>query len=171
MFKAYNKEQNNTFVGETTPKHDGKTLSVIVSSGTDTAPLQTADRIDICGSDERVTASYKIVGWKAIEHLWDGIRITWQTYAPDEIDTMQEKMDEMEQALAKASSVIEQYEAKVQVLTSALLDLASVVGKTETPTYGEEEPEEAVEPETEPEPVVEDKPKRTRRKKVVEGND
>ena len=168
MFKSYDKEQNNTFVGEGTPKHDGKTLSVIVSIGTDTAPLQNADRIDVCGVDERVTSTYKIVGWKSIEHLWDGIRITWQTYAPDEINSMKDKLDEMEQALAAASSVIKQYEAKVQTLTNALLDLASVVGKPETPTYGAEEPEEV----TEPEPVTEqeEKPKRTRRKKVAEEN-
>lgn len=164
MFKAYDKDQNITFVGETTPRHDGKTLCVIVSSNTDISPLQVADRIDVYipGSEDRVAESYKVVCWKSVERLWDGIRVTWQTYAPDELETMQENLNEMQKALAAS-------EARVEMLTNALLDLAGVVGNRGENTNESGQSESTGDSSSELPAEDAEKPKRTRRKKEAEG--
>ena len=115
---------------------------------------------------------------KSVERLWDGIRVTWQTYSEDEIDSMQEQLNETNKALSYARDMLSEYERKVKTLTKALLDLASVVGKPNEPTYGAEEPEEKEEPAetiaTEEQPVetavTEEQPKRRRRKKETDEN-
>jgi len=172
MFKAYDKEQNITFTGETTPRHDGKTLSVIVSSNTDISPLQNAERIDVYlpGSEEKVSESYRVVCWKSMERLWDGIRLTWQTYAPDELETMQENLSEMQKALESSKEALKKSEARVELLTKALLDLAGVVGSKEEKTDDgvQEIPENS---ETEENPATElpvEKPRRRRKKEATE---
>ena len=87
--------------------------------------------------DAAPMASYNLVNWASCEQLWDGVKVSWKTYAKDRLDDMQFKLDEMNVALEKSQSDLAASQERVKMLTKAILDLGELYGNTQ-PVQSEE---------------------------------
>lgn len=146
MYKVIDKEQNVVFSGDAMPRYDSKSLSVVIPTEQHpeeyVAALQNAATIEVYADAAGLSpaASYRLVGWQAVERLWDGMKIVWQVYAPDELAEMQARLDDMTQSLETALEALALSENRVATLTNALLELGSIVGTAQSES--EEQPEE-----------------------------
>lgn len=58
------------------------------------------------GEVKGVLGSYNLVGWKAVENTWNGIRFRWQTYRTTDLEALKQENEDLTQALLELAEIV-----------------------------------------------------------------
>ena len=119
----------HTFKGQVNLRagNDARAISVVIPADTEmttVAELQEARTIEVMDGQEEVVGTYRLINWKRVEHLSNGIQLMWSTISTDEIDALNARIEVLEKENTELR-------AENEDLSEAVVELAALVANGE----------------------------------------